>query len=103
MYEGLRWARTAALLSELRASPGASYSGTPWSQAEEAARSLAAPAGEAPAKVVAEGLGSAARDISGAEEREAFLVASLQAFQHRVGGREKSFSLPKIKEGKKHA
>jgi len=103
VYEGLRWARTAALLSELRASPGASYSGTPWSQAEEAARSLAAPAGEAPAKVVAEGLGSAARDISGAEEREAFLVASLQAFQHRVGGREKSFSLPKIKEGKKHA
>jgi len=103
VYEGLRWARTAALLSELRASPGASYSGTPWSQAEEAARSLAAPAGEAPAKVVAEALGSAARGIAGPEQREAFLVASLQAFQHRVGGREKSFSLPKIKEGKKHA
>ena len=103
VYEALRWARTAALLSELRASPGTSYAGAPWSQAEEAARRLAAPAGDAPAKAVAEGLGAAVRDISGPGEREEFLVASLQAFQHRVGGREKSFPLPKIKEGKKHA
>jgi len=103
VYEALRWARTAALLSELRASPGTSYAGALWSQAEEAARRLATPAGDAPAKAVAEGLGAAVRDISGPGEREEFLVASLQAFQHRVGGREKSFPLPKIKEGKKHA
>jgi len=92
---GVQWARAAALIVELRGL-GVDFAGAAWSRGEEAATVLAAPAGDAAGKAMAEGVRVAARGVAGAEERRAFLVASLNAFQHRVGQREKSFVLPKL-------
>ena len=92
---GVQWARAAALIAELRGL-GADFGGAAWSRAEEAATGLAAPAGDAAGKAVAEGVRAAVRGVAGADERRAFLVASLNAFQHRAGQREKSFALPKL-------